>query len=222
MEPSGLDQLLQSQQKEASYLDSAGFSIDSLRSRAKLAQFQLPEPGLWLVKLVQAAVALEATSIKIGFGQGQVNVQFWAPSLPQASQILDLVLSGQIPKDPALLHLVTCIRCSACDATQSVHWSCGDHTVTLDSQGTSLSPFSEPVLFRLSATRPYRSRSLSKTLASPVSYLIRQVAEEHEALVSRCWACPVQIRLDGRPLQSSYASPLQFGLLQTPFEVIMQ
>ena len=218
---SPLDALLQEQREGGVYLDSASFTLDSLRARQKLAQYQLPEAGLWLVKLVQAAVAAGAPEVRITFGRSQVKVSFACQV--EADRLLQLVLSGSIPSQRVLWHLVTGIRASAGEATSQVAWSVGGQRVVVDSQGFRQTPDPSGVLlFELVASHPQRTRSLSKTLATSVSHLLRQVADEYEAVASRCFVCPIPVFLDGRPLERGYSSPLQRPQLSTPGQVLMQ
>ncbi len=53
-----------SQQKEAGSLDSSGqITLDPSRALEKLVQHQLPNPGLWILKLLQAAATAQALSV---------------------------------------------------------------------------------------------------------------------------------------------------------------
>ncbi|MBX3166647.1 MAG: hypothetical protein KF760_04515 [Candidatus Eremiobacteraeota bacterium] len=206
---------------EGAYLDTARFTLDSLKARQKLAGFQLPESGLWLVKLVQAAVVLKAPSITIAFARSTVSVRFEAAKLPEAQDLLNLVMSGQLPQEPEKLHLVTALRSCASATTESVEWHSGGGMVKLDARVTRTGTSEQPG-FQLIATRPPRARTLARTLATSVSHLVRNTAEEYEAVAQRCWVCPIPVLLDGRPLQRGYDSPLLRGLLDTPGEVILQ
>ncbi|MFN8611265.1 MAG: hypothetical protein U0931_27220 [Vulcanimicrobiota bacterium] len=212
---------IQQLQDEARYLDSAAFSLDALRARQKLAQFQLADTGLWLVKLVQAAVAWEADSISIRFQRNAVQASFQAGQLPEAGHLLNLVMSGDLPAEPGLLHLVTALRACSAGNAEAVEWSCGSSCVRLDGQSALTSPRATRG-FEVVAHRPARQRSLSETLATPISHLVRNVAEEYAAVAQRCWVCPIPIQLDGRYLERGYNSPLQRGLIKDPTEVLMQ
>lgn len=203
------------------HVDSGSFGLDSLRARHKLAEYLLPQPGLWLVKLVQAAVALEAPKVVIQFGLRSVTVAF-DPSLPlQAEDLLGEVMAGSLPAERGLFHLVTGIRSSAGSSTETVTWSAGGTRVRLDAEGTTVLP--DPTEgFRLTAERPYRTRSLAKTLSTPLSHLVRQTADEYEAVASRCWVCPIPVLLDGMPLRTGYDSPRARPPLETPAGVIFE
>ena len=223
-ELSDLQLFLQEQQRGGRFVDSSQFTLDSLKARQKLAEFQLPEAGLWLVKLVQAAVVWESTSVRITFSRRQVQVEFSCPPSLEADAILHLVLSGEFPRDRAQAHLVTGIRACSGLSTESVQWSAGESQVALDAAGTRVWPGSQDSvgIFRLVATRPTPRRSLSKTLATSVSHWLRATADEYEAVSTRCWVSPIPIFLDGKPLQRSYDSLLQRGLPQNPGAVIAQ
>lgn len=61
---------------EAQFDSSGQFSLDESRSLDKLAQYQSDRPGLWLVKLLQAAVALGASEFRVGQLLNTTTVQF--------------------------------------------------------------------------------------------------------------------------------------------------
>ncbi|MBN9417285.1 MAG: hypothetical protein J0I12_17700 [Candidatus Eremiobacteraeota bacterium] len=207
---------IQKLRSEATYVDTASFTLDALKARAKLAEFQLPGSGLWLVKLVQAAVAFKAPGIQIQFARNAVSVRFEADGLPSAEELLEQVMGGQ-----SCGHLVTALRSCAGALTESVEWHSGGVQVKMNSASTRSAPSSEGG-FVLVATRPPRTRSFSRALATSVSHLVRNTAEEYEAVAERCWVCPIPILLDGRPLQRGYDSPLARGLFHTPGAVLMQ
>lgn len=196
-----LEAFLAAQSDEGRYFDTAAFTIDSVKALQKLGQYQLSDSGLWLVKLVQAAVAAQASAVAIQFGHRTVSVGFEAPSDWQADALLEIVLSGVLPKDRALGHLVTAIRGCASSPNEAVRWSCGHAAVDLGA--TCRVTQQEPSeVFRLTATRPVRSRSWKRALTSSISDLSLQIVEERDALRSRCWVCPIPIVVDGVPMAS--------------------
>jgi hypothetical protein len=191
-----LDAFLQAQSSEGRYFDTSTFTIDSVKALQKLGQYQLADSGLWLVKLVQAAVATGASQIEITFGHRTVCVGFQGPDDWQADSILETVLSGTLPKDRALRHLVTAIRGCASSPNEAVKWSCGQAEIDLAAVCRVIEqPRSSA--FLLTASRPPRPRSWKKALTSSVSDLSLQIVEERDALRSRCWVCPIRIVVDG-------------------------
>lgn len=205
MEDGALQAFLDSQQSQGRYFDSADFTINTLKAREKLARYQLSDSGLWLVKMIQAAVAGGADSVKVTFGRSEVSVAF--PNTPgwQADQVLQEVLAGTMPSDNALAHLVTGIRASAGATTEVVSWACGQAQVTLSEDGGEVTQIPETASFALTATRPTRSRSLKSTLGASVAHLVKQTVEEYDAVVTRCWTSPIPICVDGRPLSRGYS-----------------
>jgi hypothetical protein len=199
-----LEALLATKGAEGRYFDTASFTIDSVKALQKLSAYQLPHSGLWLVKLVQAAVAGGAPSVEVKFGRKLVEVAFTPKTAWQADEVLETVVSGTLPSDTALMHLITAIRASSASVTEAVTWSCGEARVELSAKSCLVSSQEACQEFRLTAVRPSRSRSLAHTLASPVSQLVKQTVEEHDALRERCWVSPIPITVDGRQLETGY------------------
>ncbi|MBS2039580.1 hypothetical protein JST97_31625 [bacterium] len=214
-----LQRYLEQQQAEGRFFESSQFSLDSLRARTKLARFQLPLPGLWLVKLVQAAVVLKADQVQVRFGNRRLEVHFSPEETLEADQILHEVLSGALPASKGLLHLVTGLRSSGAELTETVSWSSGSSSVTLRSDGSEIRAW-EGQGITIQATRPVRSRSLGSMLASPVSHLARQTLEDHDCLTERCWTCPIPVYVDGRLLNNGYYSPHSRGRPKSVWNVL--
>lgn len=60
-----IEAFLAKEVREAQFDSTGSFSLDEGRSLDKLAQFQAERPGLWLVKLLQAAVASGARELQV-------------------------------------------------------------------------------------------------------------------------------------------------------------
>lgn len=215
-----LELFLATQQAEGRYFDTGSFTIDSVKAMQKLSLSQLPHSGLWLVKLVQAAVAGGADSISITFGRRLVKVAFTPSQLWRADQVLETVLSGTLPQERALMHLVTGIRASTAGVTETVTWSCGGARVSLSNDACEIADEPETSEFRLEATRPSRARSLSHRLASSVSQLAKQTVEEYDAVRQHCWVCPIPVVVDGQKLETGYDVVEGGRLPETPFQVL--
>lgn len=202
-----MSDFLEVQLSEGRYFDSSAFSIDSLTALEKLGQHQLPGSGLWLVKIVQAAVAAGAEGVDISFGNRWLGVSFTPQYDWQADEILRTVLSGELPADRAMAHLVAALRASSASKTEAVCWSCGEAQVFLGHQICRVSPQSSGRTFRLEAHRPPRSRSLGRMLSSSVYHLAKQTVEEYDALRAHCWVSPIPITVDGRAFGTGYDQP---------------
>lgn len=204
-----MDELLKVALSEGIYHSSSEFTLDSLRSRAKLAEYQLPEPGLWLAKLVQAAHLARASQITIRFGHRRAEVQFDTRVPLRAQQLLEEVLSGRLYKDGINFHLITGIRSSATALSESLQWRVGGQGVRLHPEGVDVFGVSDPPdRFQLEVGLPSRSRGIWRTLASPVSHLARSTVEEINCLDGRCWYSSVPIKVDGRTLPRQLAQEL--------------
>jgi hypothetical protein len=215
-----IDAFLAAQQAEGRYFDTASFTINSVKALEKLSAHQLPGSGLWLVKLIQAAVAGGAESIAIKLGRKRVKVAFRPSAIWQADELLKTVLSGVLPQDQALGHLVTAIRGSSGSVTESVTWSCGEARVELSAQSCQVTAQPHSADFLLAATRPTRARSVAQTLSSSVTQLVKQTVEEHDAVRSRCWVCPIPITLDGQKLASGYDLFKGGHVERSPWQVV--
>lgn len=197
-----MDRLLQANLAEAAFHSSSEFTLDSLKARSKLAEFQLPEPGLWLAKLAQAALRSGASQFVVQFQRRRVCCWFDPQEALDARELLEEILSGRLYPDGLYYHLITAIRTSASALSESVQWAVGDSAVKLHPDGTDF--FALPQResgFRLEVGIPARERGLWKTLASPVSQLIRSTVEEDACLQQRCWYTPLQLTVDGRKVE---------------------
>ena len=210
---------LKSQSSSGQYESSGSFTLDTLRMGRKLAGHQLPAPGLWLVKLVQAAVALETNEIKISFGTRGVSISFWGHDEgPTAQEILEELFRPSPSPGRALKHLATGLRdCVARDAVQ-LKWEVMDaeecQTVTLTKDATTstrsgsiLKDTRQLKLYQIHLERPARRPPLKKALRQRVVDIMREVGEEYMEVVSRCWCCPVPINIDGIDLETAVPHP---------------
>lgn len=200
-----LEAFLQSRRNEGSRQDTASFTLDQLKAREKLADFQLGDSGLWIVKMVQAAVASGAPRIDIAFARRKVTVRF-APTTPwSADEILQAVMSGALPSERALSHLVTGIRSCAANIGESVTWRAGGVEVSLFPTECKVREVPQSGIdFVLEAGRPPRGVPWRSLLVVPLEQVIRQTLEEWMALHRRCWLCPIPVFVDGQSLLTGY------------------
>lgn len=208
---SELDKFLASAQESGDLESSSEFTIDTLKARQKLASSQLPLNGLWLAKLVQCAVSAKAKKIVIRFGRRKVEFQFEVDDWPwEPSQVFQDLLSGVLPKEEPLFHLFAGLRNSLFEDTVSASWEIATHSGVFGAHfhgsGTDVSegPYQDWVGFRLTTTRPPRWPGFKRAAVIPVKHLVRRTADEFMAVQSYCWASPVPIHLDGRPLETRY------------------
>lgn len=217
MPEAGLEAVLNAKRAQGRHVDSGEFGLDSLKALAKLGQYQLAENGLWLVKLVQAAVVAGAPRFEIKFGRRWVKVRFEPSQQWHADELLRHVVSGQLPSDRGLLHLVTGLRSCASPLTQALTWTCGKAKVVLEGEKMRVESQPETSVFELTATRPPRRMSLGRALTTSLAHVVWQTAEEYEALCQRCWVCPIPIIIDGRPMACGYGAVVR-GSAESRFQ----
>jgi hypothetical protein len=205
------DSFLSSVQSSGLLDSTADFTINTLKARQKVSSSQLPREGLWLVKLVQAAVSIGAEHVEIKFGRREVRFSFDVEEWPwEPRQVLADFLSGVLPSEPVLLHLFAGLRNSLFEDTVRAEWSIAtterSFTAKFHSEGTDVSEQAgkRKAGFRLVTSRPPRWPGLKKASTLPIKHLIRRTADEFMAVHSYCWPCPIAISLDGRPLETRY------------------
>jgi hypothetical protein len=201
---SELESFLDAQRREGESLDTASFTINHVKARAKLSRYQLGEPGLWLVKLIQAANACKAPRIEVTFGRRKVRVKFRAPEGWQAEEIYLLLLKEGLSDDRALSHLATGLRALIATLSETVTLSVGVSTVTLDGKGSRTRPYQGGQDFFLETTRPSRGLAWKGLFRVPFSHILQQTLEEWTALAGRCWVGPAELVVDGRTLRTVY------------------
>lgn len=177
-------------------------SLKSLKTQLHPDQ-RLPKRELWVVKLVQAAVACGAERVKISFGMCQVSVSFENVAGWRASEILDVLESSTA--DRSLGHVASGLRASLDGFTDGLSWTCGGQTVLVDSRGCETIPAAPASEVSFEASHPCRSLSLDCYDRS-ISHLARHTLEEYEAVKTHCSVCPIPIFLDGDLMKTAYSS----------------
>ena len=195
-------------------ISTSEFTIDSLKARQKLSENQLPQAGLWLVKLVQAAVALESESASIVFGKRLVEFTCEYGDLPvEPKKIAQHLLGGTLPDDPFLFHFLAGVRGSFYDDTLTseleFHTPSHSFCIRFHQGGTDIRDEEGEwgrnscfLVFR--TTRPARWPSFNRAATMPLRHLVNRVADEYMAVNNYCWPSSVPLRIDGRELERKY------------------
>ena len=181
-------------------MGSASFTLNALKAREKLSRFALPEPGLWIVKLVQAAVAAGAEEVRIKFLKQKVQIEFANACQWEAEDILRYLSVGEVPPERALAHLVFGLSASAFGPEEKIAWSCGRHQIKLTEEGVEKSAYADPERLRIVVTRARKRYSLSQKLSFPARHVMKQTAHEYKALIDRCIHCPIPLNIDGHQM----------------------
>lgn len=196
-----------------SYLSNLGtpeesgavFTLDAKRAFAKLSAHQLPSPGLWLVKLVQAAAASGATRITVDLKNTEIRFACIGCTTRPANELLSQAAGGVYPESRANRHWLTALR------------SAIGRSPKLFELSTFVDEALDTVIIEGEALRVSRSK-----LSSPISYSLslrltqpssgpENFQSERQELIERCSLCPAPIILDGRGLQQRY-HPFQASL----------
>ncbi len=212
---------LEQAQADGIALDPGEFTLNALKAREKLIRHQLGDSGLWLVKLVQAAVRGEASEVEIKFARREVRVSFSLALPVDAQAVLRAVLAGTLPNDPILFHLVAGLRGSLTTGEETVVWSVGGLRVSVTEEGTSTESLPDSNQFQLVAQRPARSRSFSGLIRGSMRSLLKQTVEEYEAVRRHCWPCPIPVQLDGKELHRGYGETVEYFVPEASAKSVM-
>ncbi len=193
-----MDEIVGELRQEGRLESRGGFTVDLEQAMHKLAERQLDLPGLYLLKTIQAAVALQALDIDLRIGAAEVRCTATLPadSLPENVQQL---LQGPFQEfcSPAMRHLAWAWTALAALEPEWATLSVANCTLRLERGKTSWGSIQTANQLCLQLRRPAGSwwRRLVPTLA-------RRTAEH--VMVSRLGAfCPVPLRLDGRSVDAS-------------------
>lgn len=205
MTDSHLEEFLAGEAARGLFVDRGTFQLSPEKAIEKISRWRLRDPGLWVVKLVQAAVCAGAAEIQFNFARREVRARFSPPPDWEAEELLGLLLSGAIPSDPARRHLMVGLLGAASGMTQVVEWSCGRHQVRLEARGAISRPLdSSAEVFSLRALRPRKPLQKPDRYNTPLRYLWQQTAHEYKALVDHCRASPIPVRVDRFEVPRSY------------------
>lgn len=105
-------------QQDATFVDSGRFTLDPSRAGERLAVHQLPEPGMWAVKVLQGAVASQARELTYRAARGLVELRVLPDPKLDLRDLLHRIL-GDPPADRAGFHFLSALR-SLLGQTQAV------------------------------------------------------------------------------------------------------
>ncbi len=184
-----LDKLLQ-QEAGVGRLDSSGqFSVDLQKMRVKLSQYQLAEPGFYVLKLIQAAIASGSEKVDVALKSGRVEVHF--DQAPALSGVLEaLALRGAAR---GARHLAVGLN-AAMNVADMVEWTAGERTLRLTKTDTEVVEAAGPPGVIVKKTK--------RLLALPAS-----TRSERDAVIRRCAWAPVDVELEGMTLEGQLAPP---------------
>lgn len=199
-----IERYLASEAAQGLFVDEGGFQLDPEEAIKKLSLFALPSPGMWVLKMLQAAVVVGAHEIHFTFDRRLVRVRFENLGGWKSGQILSQMLSGKEPSQPEWRHLISGILGAAVGFSETLSWTCGGECVRASKSGTQVQAVDTTEYFELVATRPSVSALSSHLFTSPLRYLFRQTVDEYKALVDFAQVTPIKVVMDKYRLEGSY------------------
>lgn len=202
-----LEDFLRAQHDQGVLESSGQITLDPSRALAKLARHQLEQPGLWLVKMVQAAVSAKASSLGIRVNRRRLRVAFSAPPVFDCDQVLQELFSGRIASDWSLRHLITGMRASLARVPESMSFAQisaeKNRQFIIRPDGTELGVVETlPATIEGETTYLFELHKAGEEwkLGDSLRATLTQTVDEISALTERCWMSPMPIRLDGYEL----------------------
>jgi len=182
--------------------DSHGsFSVDESRSLDKLARYQSERPGLWLVKLLQAATALGCHEFDVKQQLGQTLVRFH----PRQDSLAGLT------------HLQVALQAASTLPGCSFSLRQGEDQPWEVKRGAPRPPLVPPEKRSIEITRHWSGFTFS-----PLEHVRRARLQRDEALLLQelCRYAPLAVRLDRRLLNDPVINKppgLRLGVYVPPF-----
>ncbi len=203
-------------------LDSKGsFTISTEKAMFKLAAFQLPRPEMWILKVVQAAVILDCSNIKVTVTRGKITIEFTHTVAVHSKSLLTALGTTETSHEPGISELVTGLRAVGVNPPRSfgvavageiptqyitwngkdLAWTQAEHTANRRSLTIEVANFSE--------------NDDPSLLSRLYSLATKTSVAEHRELSKHVFGCPVPITVDGRRLdvppllsKKAYIQPL--------------
>lgn len=204
--PSELELFLQAQVDEGRRDSGGRFTLERQKGLEKLAAFQLPRPGAWVLKMVQSAVAGGASALHIR--QTPTDTEFLSELVP--SWTLEMFErefhDPEVSQDRSLDHLKRGLWHVGLKAVHPFRLSLAGSQEGLIWTGQEFQRHSGPPLAHTSVTVSHRTfvegRSLLATLAGPQGN-----AAGLEELSSGAYVCPIPLAVDNRRLDRLQGCP---------------
>lgn len=204
-ESSQLLQFLESQHQQGSFQSSDEFTVNVLAAQKKFGSYALPRPSAWVLKFVQAATEAGCERLDVVFSETDVSIELRGGDLPQLASLQDS-LQTLSPASPAEDHLLGgLLALHSLEGASYVEWE-GRRWYPLEDIEPERSEDRESLL----CVYELPELGFWTKLRSRLSRTVTALEELHRW----CYACPVQIFIDGQPLDAAYNEiPLVCGFL---------
>ena len=210
-----LENFLEEQANSGENAGEAHFTLNTEAALRKLGKSQLPSPWLWVVKMVQAAVAGGSPDIRFIYGKDAVLVRFQLRETFSASEIIQRIGRSETLSQGFWPHLAAALRvlfsprfvswsleCQTSEGGQRCRWQ-NDKLEEQDSEAVGI----EGTQLTVTISRPVRVRFLNK---GQVESNVRRTLEEQFQLRKHAWCAPIPVNIDGLEIPRGYHSPHQF------------
>jgi hypothetical protein len=205
--PSELETFLHQRSVEGERADEGAFTISREQALQKLANFQLPFPYAWLLKLVQSVVAGGADcSLNFVLSSSELRLAFELPGL-SIEKVEAAFFNPENSGTEALDHLMSALWVVGLSEGWAFQLRLEAWTSSLVWDGEALLKVDCQASHQASLTVRFVKTSgvvdwVKKTLESGY-----RNAEMLTTLKSRCYTCPLPLSVDGRRLDTLYNCP---------------
>lgn len=193
-----VDEFLSAAGKAGDYQSEGEFTLSARESLTKLSKYQLGQPGLWLVKLVQCAGALGAPHVTVKRKGDGLRVSLGADIGMTAKELWEAILDPSRALKPAHHHLVVGMR-ALYGQHDELAWVCADHQ-----QATMVALRGESIEERTVADSPGAGFQLAinrgVNVGERVSGWLGRSLSELQAVRDFCWLAPMRVYLDDKEL----------------------
>jgi hypothetical protein len=197
-----MDQFLASQRTDG-HLDSLGsFTLSPKEAREKMKVSGLSDPSYFALKIVQAAVAAQCDRLDVVVDRYRLRFQFAASekfNLPLENIASALLAVASLPQG-WLRHLAVGMNAAAASGIAELVWRTPQGSVTM----------TESELKVEKGRGPYEL-SLRKEKGLWQSLFGTQFAGEYATLSRRCRFAPLDLVIDGRPIDRPFPSRYSEG-----------
>ena len=168
-----------------------------------MSRFQLPDPALWVVKMVQGAVAARCFGVEFLFDRHEIRCRVYGPPIPNALDLLKVLLGGDSPKERYIHHWLVALRSLFGRELAEWNWSSeieGEREEVRLIDG-------EPVC--RSSSCEHELDTLTISLKTPASRTPVSLSHaEYKYLCSLCALCPIPVTADGRLISQQHPACL--------------
>lgn len=210
---SQLHQFLAHQEQSGVHDSEGSFSLRADRAWEKLGAFQLPFSEAWVLKLVQSAVGLGASQVKVTQSWEETKLRFVGCRL-ELADVEEAVFDSPQYLRAGLRHLGTAIRALATGTEQPFSLSFGqeiDQVWTGDRFTSRSWVGGRPCEDFTVTVAHFKRGDVSDIWSLPSAVLKEKVAAISQAFCQSCYVSPIKLSIDGRLVNGVHSDPI-FGV----------